>query len=82
MQNVILYFDFEDVPTFQIYQQKYMSTSRIMDVVCNLEAVPFGVGKVHAKMILNGGAKDIQQFIEFIEETMGLCSEATQVEKT
>lgn len=73
MENVTIYLDFDDVLTYQIFHNRYLATSSIMGIGCNIHAVPFGESpKVHARMTLNGSPEDISRFLEFVEETIGL----------
>jgi hypothetical protein len=77
MENTTLFLDFEDIPTFQIYQQRYLASARIIGLSCVIEAAPFGIGKVHAKMVLSGTQEDLKRFLKFIDESMSLLENSS-----
>jgi len=72
MENTTIYLDFDDIPTYQILSNRYIQTAKILGIGCDIIPSIFGEAKVHVKLIISGDTKDIERFMEFIDESMKL----------
>jgi hypothetical protein len=76
MDEVVLYFDFEDVATADIYAKRFFDSAKIIGVTYKYQVAKFGDTKVHLKVNLSGHAPDIEMFIDFMNKSISLLDEA------
>ena len=67
--------DFSDAETVRILADRWLYTANLLGIVYQHTVIPFGEGKYHYKASLAGSQEDMEQFLQFVDSSLGLLQE-------
>ena len=67
--------DFPDAETAKILADRWLYTANLLGILYQHTVIPFGEGKYHYKASLAGPPEDMEQFLQFVDSSLGLLQE-------
>jgi len=70
--------DLPDVQTLDIYRVKWNNTAFMLGLGYTDQPIPFGEGKIRYEFSIKGNKKDVDEFVSFVDSTIGLAKDVHQ----